>query len=476
MTTRFRPPRRRIDLILRCLSPLSHHDAARQDDSNRTLFNRQDRLLRRALAPTLPTQAEIDATCERNPVPADIAELFGDMSFPEFVTAAVVRSWIDLYNSQDGTGLFSTEARYERLEARLRQSAVQAQSLRGLWDRLCASMQVPIHPGDADLDIMRICAAPLSVQQLALKACEDHFRSIVTLARLWHATAKRQSESYAKRANVAQANAESCVLAFDAARITTGNEAAQVLAIPAVSGNSLRHVLVRAPAWEHLCAALELDPAAPGRGPVPLGVEALFVNGGNLAKGAKEPPNSGELAQEIRARYPSLDLLGGNLDTFDLGESRLTVNAWVVGRENRDALVGTMAASLPEADLSILDMLSDETETRQATRHGVGQMIRTFEVLQPGALVYVSLRLRPWTPRLTGGALWCALDGAREASEIGGQAARGFGAVAMEIAGDVARWEQAGADYEEYLAATRDALRDGLVTGTMGTKAALLAT
>ncbi len=465
----------RYELLLTADTPVSHHDPAVQDDSNRMLFNRQKQLRAGDYPTTLPDRALVGVILADHKVPQSIVDLFIDVTFPEFVATALTRLFIDFYNSNDGTGLFEGMERYARLEARLHQAAICSHTLRGWWDRLCATMQVPIHGGDHDDALLRLLTLPIGLQQFVLRALSDDYRSIVALARLWHTTEKQRSPEYAAKAGKGDPGPLVMVHWDDADdRMAPVIGGAQVLEVPAVSGNSLRHQLVREPAWLHLCEHLDLSEAEPGKGPVPPGVEAIFYNGGNIAAGAKQPTNTHYLANRARALYPSLDLLGGVTDSFDLGESRLTVAGWLVCRENRDALIGSPAYDLPAASVSVYDMLDDVTLTRQAGRTGLGQMIYSFETLCPGVQVLCRLGLSPYTGIVTRGALVAAVETyLANVPNIGGQAARGFGHVHGEW---LTRPDDGDAreQYEAYLVANRDALRAGLCDGTLGTGSRIL--
>lgn len=462
------------DLLLTLATPASHHDPADQTDSNRQLFNRQKHLLPIAASPAMPDQASVDDLCEAHPVPGDIADVFGDLSFAEFSATALVRLFIDLYNSPDGEGLFGGLERYRFLETRLHAAAVVSPTLRSLWNRLCDGLQVGIHGSAHDAVLFGLLSQPPGMQQLVLRALADEYRSVVALARLWHTTAKLQDERYADRIGV-PVGAGSRVLTFDATRIPAGSDRAAVVEVPAVSGNSLRHQVVREPAWQHLCANLGLAETEPGKGPVPPGVEALFYNGGNIQAGSKQPSNTHALAQRARALYPVLDLLGGVTDSFDLGESRLSVAGWLVCRENRTAFAGSSAYDLPAAEVSAFDLLDDVTLTRQAGRTGLGQMIYSFETLCAGAQVLCRLSLAPWTAYPTRGALVAAVDWyLANIPNVGGQSARGFGHVTGEWLGCPEGSAGAKAEYEGYLSANRMALVEGLMGGTLGTGARIL--
>ncbi len=458
----------KYELLLTADSAISHHDPAVQNDSNRLLFNKQAQFVYGEAESAAVTQPMLDALCGQHAAPVEVADIVRDLSFPEFTATCLVRLFLDMYNAGEGTGLFEGMERYARLEARLSMAAASAARLRGWWDRLTTSLQVPVHGGAEDEVLLSLLTLPRGVQQAVLKVLAKDARSTVAIARLWHSTLKLRDEQYAAKAG-RQALVEPLqVMRFDAEKLP-GLERVQILEVPAVSGNSMRHQLVRAPGWQHLCAQLGLKPATPGQGPLPAGVEAIFENGGNIEAGAKQPSNTFALAWQAREKYPLLDLLGGVTDSFDLGESRLRVNAWLVCAENREALAGSKAHDLPEAQVSAFEMLEDVTHTRQASERGEGQMIYTFETLIKGARVLARLTLSPFAPTLARGALAAAVETfLAQDNTLGGQAARGFGAVRGEWLAHPEDGD-ARAQYEKYLADNKESLVAGLRDGTLGT-------
>ncbi len=474
-----RPRHERVDLILTAQTALSHHDPAVQDDSNRNLFNRQRVLLAGPPPSALPDQETVDRLCARHPVPVALAPVFADVSFAEFVGAALVRLFLDTYNGRnngDGEGAFSGRERYSRLEARLRHAAVGTATLRQWWDRLCRGMGVGVHPSEIDVDLLELLTVPSGVQQLALRALTDGYRTVVALGRAWHQLRKAQSERYAKAAGQAVEPTDLVPLAFNASRIArVGDAQATVVDVPHVQANTLRHAVLRGPSFVHLAALLGLSPTRPGQGTLPPGAEAIFSNGGNIAAGAKQPADPYALAQQVRHRFPSLDLLGGVTDSFDLGESRVRVAGWLVCRENARALAGTPAEALAQTSVSAFDMLDDVTQTRRASGAGEGQMIFSFEALVQGAAVLCRLDLSPWTGELTRGALVAALDTFAENPVIGGSAARGFARVWVERHDALRNGEAARDAYERYLALNRDTLRAEIESGTLGARAVVIA-
>lgn len=466
------PSATRYEMLLTAMTPVSHHDPAVQDDSNRLLFNRQKQVLAQTEGARLATAEQMATLARTNQVPIDIAAILEGVSFPEFVAVCLTRTFMDVYNSQEGTGLFSGMERYDRLETRLRTAAIPSPTLREWWNRMCRNLDVPIHGQAHDVALFDLLSVPLGTQQQVLKRLAADYRSVVSIARLWHTTAKLESDDYAAAVGKEAIIQPKQTMAFEESRVVADSLVAE---IPAVSANSLRHQMVREPAWMHLMQTLNLDAAEPGQGPVPAGVEAVFYNGGNIEAGAKQPSNVYALAHQIRQTFPSLDLLGGVVDSFDLGESRLQMSAWLVCAENRDALVGSDAYDLPNARVSVFDMMDDVTLTRQAGRVGLGQMIWSFETLATGAQVLARMTVVPQTNRLTHGALVAALDWFLcEDGTIGGQAARGFGHCAGDLLSAPPEAEALASEYEDYLGMRRDELIAALTSGKMGTDKQML--
>jgi len=470
------PHRVDYELLLTAHTPVSHHDPAVQDDSNVQSFNRQKQIVRQPETMPAIDQEVITRFATAHPVPVDIADICADLSFAEFASVVLVRMFLDAYNRGEGTGIFEGMERYSRLESRLRHSAISSSSLRRLWDRLCDGLKVPIwllHDSDDDLALLDLLTLPGVAQQAILRTLVQDYRSIVAIARLWHMTAKLENEQYAKAAGKIAMVTPKKVLSFPTMDV---HEVGAVIAdVPTLSANGLRHQMVREPGWLRLFGLLGLRAARPGLGPVPAGVEAMFYNGGNIESGSKQPSGTFALATAIRETYPLLDLVGGVTDAFDIGESRLQIAAWIVCRENAPALEGTPAENLPEAGLSVYDMMDDVTITRHAGQVGEGQMIVSFESLCAGARAFIRLSLTPHTDPRTHGALVDAVEAWRaDDGTIGGGAARGFGHCSAEW---LRRHPNADAYrdlYLTYIMDNADVLRDGLVTGTLCTKSVVL--
>ena len=480
--TRLSPGGTSVDLLLTALSPISHHDPA-ADKSNILLFNRRKQRVDSPPQPGRVSQAHVDALCAAHPAPADVADLLETVSFPEFAACCLARLFLDFYNGWnkgEGVGVFQGQERYELLETRLRAAAVQSGSLRGLWDLLCAKLQVPIHGGDADRALLTLLQSPRSLQAQVLHVIREDFRTVVSLARLWHSETKAQVKPYADKAGRAPALA-SRTLSFDAASLQSNEKSNEnaalvsVVDVPYVSGNTLRHQIVRGPGGLHFAGRIGLPLGLPGDGLVSPSVEALFINGNNIRSkekgGSGAPEAAWEMTHAIRRAHPFLDLLGGCMDGFILGDSHLHVAPWIVCRENALALRGTAAEHLPATALSVSDLLDEVTQTRQETDKGVGQMIYNFETLCAGTQIFCRLHLAPEAGRLTLGALAASVETYLHGlSSAGGQKARGFGWMRGEIVSCPDDWEESLAEYEHYLDANAEALKSGLVDGTLGAR------
>ena len=470
------PNRVDYELLLTAQAPVINGDPAVKKESNASLFNRQVQILSGAPELAMPGRNELYWFASQHAFPYDVAPIFEDVSFPEFVGVVLVRLFLDAYNRRDGTGIFEGMERYNRLEERLRNAATQAMTLRGCWDRLCHSLRVPMHPTALDEAILNVFSVPLAVQQRTLRSLVKDYRSLVAIARRWHRMEKMGDPNYADKLEEGDWRVQIEPRQVLKIAEVEGRPAGAVnVELPAIQPNGLRHQMVREPGWLRLFGLLGLRATRPGLGPVPAGVEAAFYNGGNLERGVHAPSNAFSLTNEIRERFPILDLVSGNSDSFGLGEGRLQIAAWIVCKENASVFCGTLAEALPNAQLSIFDMMDDVTLTRHSGQVGEGQMPFSVEALAQGAQIYVRLSLTPHSDPRTHGALVDAIEAWRaDDATIGGGAARGFGHCKAEW---LRRHEDADAYRQAYLddvAANADALREGLIDGTLCTKSVVL--
>ncbi|NBC16687.1 MAG: hypothetical protein GVY18_05135 [Bacteroidetes bacterium] len=449
-------------LRIRLLSPLSHHDPDQADKSNVSLFRRQAQHVHVRDTGRLPSQDEVDALCADFPVPEGVAPLFGDLTLPEYVASALIKTFIARYSSMEGEGLFEGMERYRRLEERFQQAAVQAGSLFTLWGHVCRTMQVPGAVGEVSPGSVRLLTLPAALGQMVLRVLAETPAPVVMIARLWSEQEKLQSKAYAEAAEQEQVAEGKVVLAFEADSLYASADTITVQ-VPQYSANALRHELVREPLMWHLYLATGL----PFDGP--LGARtALHYNGGDLKKSG-----SGGVfwhRKKIREAYPHLALLSGSTDAFMLGESNLRVHTWLRCKENSRALRGIGL----ESDVSAFDLIDRVTLTRHASRLAGQETVQTampftFETLVPGTEIVARLGLTTYAQDLEVGALMTAIDTfIRLDGTLGGQSARGYGRVEVSFYECEPDAEQQEA-YEAYVQEHAETLRAGIEDGTLTT-------
>ncbi len=228
--------------------------------------------------------------------------------------------------------------------------------------------------------------------------------------------------------------------------------------VPDISENALRTVVFRIPLALHLLAVL-----AVAKGSLPQAVTNLLFSGGNMAAGSKSPSDEIEVAHRIRELYPTLELLGGAVDTFILPRSRLRVAAWPVTREFVGALHHVAPELVDDAEqVSVFDLLSEEVRTRGTGSDSDGnQMLYEYEVLAAGARFFVEVTLEGATSPAAEAAVAVAVD--QWDGYFGGQARQGRGRMAVQ--------QPNLPDPDVYLAhidSNVESMRAGLLDGTLG--------
>lgn len=448
------------EILLTALSPVSHHDPAVNDGSNTLTFLRHPQIVNTGSGEL----AEFDTSefCIHFGVPSTVSDIFGDVGFADFVSVSLVRHIIEWYGTGNGTGLFSGINRYDMLASRLRSCATRANTLRGFYDTISRDLQLGVPPIDSDILLMHYFRLPQTIQIAAIDRLSRDYTSIISIARYWQKEAQRMHPAYATATGLPLLDKPLVQLVFETPDGLANQR--RVVRIPAISANSVRHQMFRSPLWAHLTRLLGLTNVE-----LPPAVEGIFVNGGNIKAGVKPPSSTAYHATMIRQKFPSLDLLGGVTNSFDLGESALNVHAWLVCKENATSFPDTAMRSgkLTNTALSAFDMLDNVTATRQATRHGDGQMIYNFETLIPGTQFYVRATCPDWTGELTMGALAAAVNEYNTMSKIGGQSARGYGLVDCDVINSQC-YTDALEKYEKYLTDNKDALIEELVSGHLG--------
>lgn len=453
------PSARRTVLRCRFLTPVSHHDPAVNTRANERLFLRRAQEIERVYD-TVPDATEVRELVAVYAVPTALAHVFSNLSAPEFLAVAALRMFISIYGGGEGVGLFSDSVRYIRLEERGKHAAIRSNNMFDFWGDLCSSLQVghgvehkPEQDGEAEYGMVKLLTMPTALAGLVLAQIARNSTSVLALARAWHELVR------------GKAGAETPLTRLSLRDQQFSHADKLVVQVPAISANTVRHEVVREPAAWHLLNALDLD-----LNDLPSGAAGLLYNGGDLNTSA--PSSAFKHARTIRDVYPHLGLIGGSTDGFILGESNLEISAWLICRENNDAL-GLFGL---HSDISIFDLLDQDVMTRHTNMRVDGSpMPFGFETLAKGAEVLLDFRFRPYISELEIGAFAAALATYMSAdSTLGGQGARGFGFMRAEILQAPDGIERHQAAYEAYLLQNADSLRAGLLDGTLATSTVVI--
>jgi len=125
-----------------------------------------------------------------------IDELMAGLEQHDRDAVEVIKTFIDVYNSHDGTGLFSGLARYNMLEQRSVIAAIRAQSIMQFWSILRQKLKCPIPPKKADKIVSNLWAMP--DQNKVLRALHEQTAECIMIARMLHDVDKSERKQLAK--------------------------------------------------------------------------------------------------------------------------------------------------------------------------------------------------------------------------------------------------------------------------------------
>lgn len=454
--------RQRVTLQARAIQPIVHGDPDVVDDSNVKPFRRRAQLVHVDTFDAGLDQAGLDRVLAGFAIPVSLRAFFTDLSAPELLAVGVLKAFMEAFSSRDGEGIFTGVERYSRLNARVKQAASRTETLRGFWSDLCASMQVS-DDGKADLNLLALLSTPRSLTTSVLRTLTDQAETTLMLARVWFDAQKTQNARYAEASQKTFDDSGTYTPAYAASGLPAplGTLVRQV---PEVSGNAIRHCLVREPGTLHMLRLLGI-----GLNELPPHTAYMLLNGNELRKGASAPDDEHRLGWEILQRYPLLELVSGCTDRFVMPESALKVGTYLVCIENVAAL--EQFGVKPEHPAErLIDRVS-------LVRHPDAQvdaspMPFSFETLIVDTRFVFDFTLRPFASRLAFGALAAALTEAQSSAVIGGKSGVGFGRITFDLPESL---EAAKAAYETYLQENSTTLRAGLLDGTLGTNLKLVA-
>lgn len=469
----------RLSVLLVAHTSIAHGSAAPNaaGSSNVTLFNRELVRLEQSVPEARPEEvrAALERVLATYTLTAPVVDFLAYLDGPALVGALFVAQIPALYGAGDGEGLFAGQSRYSYLTSRLSDGAAQALSLSGLWSYLIRKLALSPPPESSYERSRAFLMLPRAAQSKALAVCLRRPEEVVMAARFIASARKDTSASYAAKAKRELREAVSYTPTPEQiAELSSSATEARTVALPTLSGNAIRHCLLREPAALRMLAALDLDPHSRA---VPKGVELFLFGGGNTAKGAKVPGAADLLEAKVRDSYPMVDAFGGAVDHFLFSRSAVSIATWIICRENND--VTRLLAGI-ETDESIFDMLEETTRTR-AGRGGKGaddgQMIFSYETLARGVEAVARLSFQPFTPSLTLGCVAQALLDSTDGDVFfGASSARGHGHLRVVLDdGQRVELERLAARYRDYLSVNRERLAAGLLDGTFGTEVVLCA-
>ena len=453
---RIEPQTNRVWCKYTLIEPVSHHDPGQADQSNFSMYRRQRRWIKLDAAGEQITQAQINLIAQTYPVPIEIADWFVDEPISRFVAICLAEQFIKAYGGR-GFGLFEGVARYRRLEDRMAQTATRVGNLKSFWSVLTKEMKVPPRGSAFTHSLMPLLVQPSAFATEVLYQFAKHSQLVRMLAQTWREQERLSDAEYAKKAKKPQSSGQHLTLSFEADTADPPEEVS--VALPVHSGNDIRHD-IRQSLMYHLLHRLDLT----FDDTLPLHVRTLLENGGALS--GAQPDNAFQRQQIIVKNYPHLALLGGCMPNYMLGESRLqSVGAFLKGRENNEALAEIGIKS----NESVVDLLDLWTLTRHSTLTEEDPLPYEFEVIQPGAELYVRFGFHPFTRDIELGAFGAAMQTfADTENAIGGQTAQGFGRVNVEylqIPDDLLGKADI---YEQHLAINKENLRAWLLDGSLG--------
>lgn len=447
--------------------------------NNLTLFARELTLLKREQLGFSERDGReaLNALMAAFPVGDTCAEYLTTLTGAQLVATILAAQFPLIYGSRnkgDGEGLFAGVGRYEYLQTRLSDAAASCSTLATAWGQTARRLNLPVYPEDSYRVMAALFSLPKPVQAGALSAFLEAPELVIMSARFVADSIKSTSPEYAKKAS----QQTSTLTVYQ----PTPEQAAEVAAsegkllpvrIPNLSGNSLRHSLLREPMATRLLSAVGLSPDSDA---VPVGVSRFLYSGGNTTKGARAPGASDVYEAKVRKLLPMVEALGGSFDQFLLGRSAVSIASWIVCREN-NWITERRTDGAVRSDASIFDLVTETTRTRSGIGGNdkeSGQMIFSYETLAAQTRMLTEIRWQPFTSQLAIGAtLQGLLDWQATGGAIGARNAQGHSQMIATFEPD-ARFDWAG-KYLEYLDANKDSIAAHLKAATFGTEVVLCA-
>lgn len=410
------------------------------------------------------------------PVGNTACEYLGILSGAQLVATIFAAQFPLIYGSRnkgDGEGLFAGIGRYEYLQTRLSDAAASCSTLATAWGQTARRLNLPVYPEDSYRVMAALFSLPKPIQAGALSAFLEAPELVIMSARFVADSIKAASPEYARKASQPASTLTVYQPTLEQAAEVAASEGKLLpVRIPNLSGNSLRHSLLREPMATRLLSAVGVTPD----NPVPVGVSRFLYSGGNTTKGARAPGAADMHEAKVRKLLPMVEALGGSFDQFLLSRSAVSIASWIVCREN-NWITERRTDGAVRSDASIFDLVTETTRTRGGIGGNdkeSGQMIFSYETLAAQTQVLTEIRWQPFTSRLAIGAtLQGLLDWQAGGGTIGARGAQGHSQMVATFEPD-ARFDWAD-EYLDYLTANKDAIAAHLKAATFGTEVALCA-
>lgn len=462
--------------IARATQSIAHGEAGANatGPNNTMLFARELTLLNREQMKIgeADIQSALDQLLRSSLVPASSVEFLQTVTGGELLAVLFAAQFPIIYRGE-GEGLFAGVERYQYLTTRLVDAATSCSTLPTAWAYVSRKLSLSAPGAGWHPPLLALFSLPPVLQSAALASILRAPEMVVMGARFIADGMKVTSWRYAESVN---RDIEEAVTytATDQQMRQLGASDGNMLAvrIPAISGNSIRHNLLRAPGATRLLTDLDLTP---DREIVPIAVERFLYSGGNTVKGARAPGACDLYEAIVRRNYPFIDAMGGSFDQFLLTRSNVSVASWIVCREN-NWITEAKTNGMYTSNVSIFDLVSETTRTRSGIGgkdKESGQMIFSYETLAAQTAILIEVSFQPYTSDLTIGAVMQSIrDWQWEGCTLGAKSAQGHsGFIAEHYTRD---FRQDLADqYLAYLRENRDRLRQGLIDATFGTEVVL---
>lgn len=230
----------------------------------------------------------------------------------------------------------------------------------------------------------------------------------------------------------------------------------QVYSIPCLSGNALRHSLVRAPAAEYMCKAINMPL-------MPYQLADLMWHGGRLTKAN---PLTASATKALLDSVPFLALLGGALPGQILQGCLKVSRGLLVCDEAADIIErrsGVAVQNTHGAETFVGSYLYTRGAAENNPDAIQDRMIYEGECVKAGAKFYHTMSLESASPLAIGCLLKALTDAAKD---IGGMGRIGHGELHIEWAcTDIAVGDECTLidGYSDYLKHNADAVRSALM-------------